>query len=753
MKKEYKNPIAGKGDFADPFVLRFNGKYYLYATNPDIRCFSSDDLVDWHLEGPAIEPETFGELVPFAPEVVYSNGKFYMYTSPSGFGHYVLESDSPLGPFRKITENVGHDIDGSVFIDDDGKWYFYWAGEEGIWGCEMHSPTEFGEAVLTGAYLHGWTEGPLVCKRDGIYYMTYTGNHYLSNGYRIQTAWSHNPLTGYQDDRYNPAVIHTQGEGVGLGHNSTVVGPDLVSYYLVYHNLNMDASRDLNIDRIFWHGEGTQVLGPTRTCQPAPHMPDMSFPAVHSLGELCWEFIQGGWKEENGIFYSGNGGFKIRTPEILPQNITVEMHIFVPHGNEKCGIELVCGKNEEMTLEFSDKEGSIQLYKKRLNQKLLVKEVKLPGILIYDVLHKAGIQTADKHLTITLDGRTVIETDIEEALTGIGYFSEEKPIGVGFTALTYGSYDEEKKKVAIPTGCSFMPVFGKGNACNNEYGQVLLDAGTYKEYRIYAQKSGRYVVYVTLNEIQNSKFALSVDGECEAEYSCAAGNRKAKECCVDLFRTEVMLEAGVNFLKIKGISGKTILERIEIMVDGEGEGLAEVQKMSAGPYGKVLLEDSAWDDGFVEAILSVHEFGESAGGGILFRVTEPAEGGEGDDPVLGIDFFRGYSVSVDGKKLVLAKHNYDRNILGEADFPVKEGETFSLTVQADGCCICVCDAEGNEILKVYDVCPLVRGSAGIWTENCRMEALKFTSASIQHESPGTGSLMWRQRAKRMNSVR
>ncbi len=98
--------------------------------------------------------------MPFAPEVVYANGAFFMYTSPSGHGHFVLRSDSPTGPFVPISPNVGHAIDGNVLIDDDGRWYFYWAGDEGIWGCEMTSPTEFGEPVFTGIHMNGWTEVP-----------------------------------------------------------------------------------------------------------------------------------------------------------------------------------------------------------------------------------------------------------------------------------------------------------------------------------------------------------------------------------------------------------------------------------------------------------------------------------------------------------------------------------------------------------------------------------------------------------------
>lgn len=270
----YRNPIQRDGDFADPFVLRHDGRYYLYCTNPDVRCWSSDDLVDWHLEGPTIADDEFPGLVPFAPEVVYADGFFYMYTSPSGLGHFVLRAESPTGPFTKVTGNVGHAIDGNVFIDDDGRWYFYWAGDEGIWGCQMTSPTEFGDAVLTGVHMNGWTEGPFVSKRDGVYFMTLTGNHYLSTGYRIDAAASDHPLRGWQADSLNPILVETEGARVGLGHSSSVHGPDLVSTYLVYHNINPDRSRDLDIDRQVWDGRSIRVLGPTKSA-PVPSQPDV----------------------------------------------------------------------------------------------------------------------------------------------------------------------------------------------------------------------------------------------------------------------------------------------------------------------------------------------------------------------------------------------------------------------------------------------------------------------------------------------
>ncbi len=68
--------------------------------------WSSTDLVTWIYQGLCTtESVTLGA---YAPEVVYSNGKFYMYTSPGGNGHYVLSSSSPLGPFTLDFRKSGH---------------------------------------------------------------------------------------------------------------------------------------------------------------------------------------------------------------------------------------------------------------------------------------------------------------------------------------------------------------------------------------------------------------------------------------------------------------------------------------------------------------------------------------------------------------------------------------------------------------------------------------------------------------------
>ena len=251
----------------DPFVLRWNGRYYLYCSTKNfetgVRAWVSDDLVHYEqITGEGLEtgyvtndPCTLGA---YAPEVMYYNGYFYMAQSQAGNGHYILRSEKPEGPFVPITGNFGESIDGSFFIDDDEQIYFLRASNTGIRIIQVNEDFTMGSSrTLDNTVLGGWTEGPYMLKRDGNYYLTYTGNHVTSEGYRI--AYS------YSEDEVFARDAFTEGEGIilstdtdynGLGHSSTVLGPDLDSYYIAYHNLNSSGgpNRSNNLARLSFSG-------------------------------------------------------------------------------------------------------------------------------------------------------------------------------------------------------------------------------------------------------------------------------------------------------------------------------------------------------------------------------------------------------------------------------------------------------------------------------------------------------------------
>ncbi len=721
MTKTYQNPIAKDGDFADPFVLRHNGVYYLYSTTPYISCWSSADLLEWKLEGDAIEKDTFPGLVPFAPEVVYSNGKFYMYTSPSGFGHYVLESENPAGPFRKISDNIQHAIDGTVFIDDDGRWYFYWAGDEGIWGCEMKSPTELGKPVLTGASMHGWTEGAFVCKHNGIYHMTYTGNHYLSKGYRINGAWSAHPLRGYQDVAYNPIVIHTQGEVVGLGHSCTVTGPDLVSSYLVYHNMNEDLTRHLNIDRQLWRENVTQVLGPTRTHQPAPAAADYSFPAG-GRNELQWRALLGGWEYKKDVYCSNGDNFFVISEQKFNPGFTAEFNIINQKGSKDgtCGIVLGESRARFYSLVFDIATHSMQLWYSGRNDKELVKQSPLPADYIFEALHCVRVECRqDGLISVFVDNRLQIqETGIKLISARIGYFSSGREIGCGFTAITEAISEEASERILIPAGTSFYPVFGQGEFKRNQDGSILLKEGQEAVYRILIAAGMEYQFFVA-GESGNddAEAGLLIDNEKLGLFTGKQG--------LQSYRAE--LSEGIHVLKVCGSGKELTIKKICFIQREDGEENQELPlPMKVGRYEKRIFGKADWSDYTVTAAIIPELTGEEGNAGVLLRVTEPSEGGEGDDTVLGIHFFIGYSVSFTKKELVVARHSYDSRILARRPFTLEPGRCYELRAELRGAEISVyVDQSEAPQIVVADTEPIMYGCPGVWAKDSLLAVERF----------------------------
>lgn len=284
----------------DPYVFRYNGTYYLYVSTRDgqigVRAWKSTDMMHWTkctgeglAEGYVCQDTT--TVGAYAPEVYYFNGVFYMYTSPEGKGHYTFTSTSPEGPFERATDNYGMSIDGSVFVDDDEQMYFLNAGQGGI---EIRKMTSLGETPgnpvkLSGTAL-GWTEGPMFIKRDGIYYLTYTGTNVTSPGYRISysTEMDGNKINSrdsFNEGIGNPILLEVQQEEnfKGLGHSSTVLGPDLDSYYIVYHSLDRLTGhgpwRSLNIDRLIFNGTQMSVDG-SKTNSVSANLPAFSAQSI-----------------------------------------------------------------------------------------------------------------------------------------------------------------------------------------------------------------------------------------------------------------------------------------------------------------------------------------------------------------------------------------------------------------------------------------------------------------------------------------
>lgn len=116
----------------DPFILPWEGTYYLYASDyiHDFMVCTSTDLENWTAPVKVTDlPRDFWATQDFwAPEVHYYKGSFYlfatMYSRDRNRGTQIFKADSPMGPFQPISDGPATPadwmcLDGTLFVEDD----------------------------------------------------------------------------------------------------------------------------------------------------------------------------------------------------------------------------------------------------------------------------------------------------------------------------------------------------------------------------------------------------------------------------------------------------------------------------------------------------------------------------------------------------------------------------------------------------------------------------------------------------------
>jgi xylan 1,4-beta-xylosidase len=289
----YRNPIIQARGAADPAVIRFRDKYYLYPTldGRGYDVFVSDDLVHWEKKGKCFSDPRGGAWAPDVFHDEHGDGKFYLYytVDKPGGGKLVgvAVADSPLGEFKDQGALIDNAIDAHLFRDDDGKLYLYYCdcapGQNRIGVQPMASLTKTrGEPKLLLSPVDGWetrrgriNEGPWMLKHKGVYYLMYSGSGADGPDYGIGYATAKSPMGPFE--RYAGNPIAHRGNGVfGPGHHCVVTGPD-GQLWMVYHQQRSERTgwnRFLAIDPLWFDAEGVIHAKTTRgTDEPAPVPP------------------------------------------------------------------------------------------------------------------------------------------------------------------------------------------------------------------------------------------------------------------------------------------------------------------------------------------------------------------------------------------------------------------------------------------------------------------------------------------------
>jgi xylan 1,4-beta-xylosidase len=710
-------------DLGDPYILKDRGTFYLYASNGDeqiLKCWSSKDLINWS------DPYTCSTDIrivgAYAPEVVYWNGTYYMYTSPHGNGHYVLTSPSPTGPFVAVTGNLGKVIDGSVFIDDDAKWYFYHADGAGIFGCSMPTPTSIGADVNLNAQMNGqWTEGPGVIKRNGIYYLLYTGNHVLSPGYRIDYGKNIiGPIRPYTPQvAQNPILISSEGSFRGLGHGAAFIGPDLDTYFFTYHNLKSNIggspTRHFNIDRMAWNGDKLLMLGGTNWAQQAPQLATTDYFNRTDIG-TNWTMPNGGnWGLSNHDMMfqdvmneSPEMGYKAIFTSSTASDYTAEFTVkevarnsnsakfgavFSYRNEQNYGIALLHSATNQLEINFLIENiwGTAQYidlpagFNCAVWHSIRIEKQKTSYKFYVDKLQKASLTSNLKggqvgYMTSLSQGNFGYIA-FSNKVDGSGIFDVYKPIPGNIAAVHYNTGGESVGYHDLTAGNAG----GKYNrndsvdiSTNVEGGYHISgnQTGEWYKYNVNIQSTGiynvgiRYAATGSASQIKIWQGDTDVTGVINLPATGGMG----------IWRTftihDLNLTSGYQTLKIETINGDFDFCELQFK-PANNEIVTKTDHFDTAYSSDWNYSDGNW--AIVSGQADINGFGKKCMGstgwtdytieadvtyinsmnaGIIFRVINPAQGGADDNSNLGTDFLQGYYVGIYNNNVSLGKHNY-----------------------------------------------------------------------------------------------
>lgn len=261
QQKTYCNPInidygytpipvlAAQGKHratADPVIVNFKEKYYLFSTNQWGYWWSAD-MLDWNFVPRLFlrdRNETYDELC--APAAFVMKDELYVIGSTHGPAFSMWKSSNPTEDDWEIAVDslkVGAWDPGFLYEEDTDKLYLYWgsSNEFPLLGTEINTKTLQSEGYVKPLMSlhpedHGWErfgeyndntflqpfmEGAWVTKYNNKYYLQYGAPATEFSGYADGVYVSEKPLDLFKYQEHNPFAYKPGGFARGAGHGAT----------------------------------------------------------------------------------------------------------------------------------------------------------------------------------------------------------------------------------------------------------------------------------------------------------------------------------------------------------------------------------------------------------------------------------------------------------------------------------------------------------------------------------------------------
>lgn len=736
----------------DPFVYRFNGRYYLYCSTKNfevgVRGWVSDDLIHYEpITGEGLETGYVSNdsctVTAYAPEVIYLNGYFYMIQSQGGNGHYILKSEKPEGPFVRCTDNFGESIDGSFFIDDDEQLYMLRASNTGIRIIKMTDDFQIESSrTLDNTVLGGWTEGPYLLKKDGIYYLTYTGNNVTSEGYRIAYSYSSGEL--FKRDAFTEGdtiVLNTDNDFKGLGHSSTVLGPDLDSYYLAYHNLNSSGGPDRsnNISRLSFSGTEMIVENASLYNNIMPNMPAFVAKDIAGLEEASGKLLS-----------------KTGTSDVF----SVEYNFI---GNNT---KMICSYIDDSNYYYINvNNNSLSLNKVANGSDTSISSVDFNKSYDYSKLHTIRLAYKDGKLSVFFDNMNKMTlNDVNLPAGKIGYIksSDLTICYTAFSNVAHGSSDNNQiHQNRVLASNYYSSSFTSSNVVLNKeedavegyngklnsYDVNLKTKNDSVTYKIYADKDGRYGIdMLVMKGYEGKRVILKVDNETPIRMTIPSSNDIAST----YYKTtigDLNLTKGAHYLTII-CEDEIRYHEFSYFLTGEhwpiyendlsdyvDKGAKYVNSWKIKDEGHYALSgnrnlmyfgDETLTDYTVE--LDIELIGETQAStcGIILRADNPAFAS-----VDNVSSIQGYYVGFNNSKVFITKCDYNNSVTdASADaYNAKSNVSYHLKVTVSGNLITLDFNNGAVQLSFADDIGFTHGSFGLYTDGA---AAIYRNLKIYH---------------------
>jgi xylan 1,4-beta-xylosidase len=316
--KTYTNPVL-PGDHPDPTLLKVGDDFYHCGSSfhftPYLPIYHSKDLVHWEVISRVVPPSKAGFVTDrpsagiWQGAITYFYGSYWTYFSANG--QWFSKASSPKGPWSdpvqvKTNSKTGPlGYDNSIFVDDDGKPYMLIKNLQKINRIQaLGRDGQLTDTIINLDWInakgqYSWAEGPVMTKRNGIYYYfpagDVSGGQYVLKATALtadSTKWERlgeffkpvtDAKTGFRRPNHIAAPVQlADGTWWTIGQSYERVGNDDWS----------GTGRQTGLYQVIWEGDRPWGIAPTTAPLQKPALPKSS---------ISWRSVQSDYFDTDSL--------------------------------------------------------------------------------------------------------------------------------------------------------------------------------------------------------------------------------------------------------------------------------------------------------------------------------------------------------------------------------------------------------------------------------------------------------------------